>query len=485
MSEFATPTKKAIAPGSDSSSGRSLAPPPFQLKTDSPGSEKSSSQGEKDHSARFAGDSVLVGIAKGSDVVKKGDKGLKVCKLQQALIDMGYSLPKYGVDGDFGDETVTALLKFQFDSGIPETSKFDQTTINTLDTRFDTRRDYLQAAADYDPVDPKKGTRTLTAKQKIAAVGELNPKMGPPGAKFQETVAGKKYGDEIIAELTPMIPRMQKEKFTDMEPLRADPAKNFHKDADLEGAANAGKDATDSVYGKLNSGPAFVMGTNLIDQWDDEKLRISKKLDPEKKEKAKRQVAYLIDSECTAINYAHNADTGDTAELAILTPIIDFFTDTTAKVQALLETEIGWEGAQLDGDQYLQVFKDPNAETNRLRMWRLFHVSIHEYIHTLREKRYSDWAKALGGSKNHTLIEGFCDFFTMNVRAKYNKSALKAFQAKVEGSFHDPVKPGVIPDFSDLPYASNAEAERMVGLIGINNAQLGYFKGEVELMGKV
>jgi hypothetical protein len=34
-------------------------------------------------------------------------------------------------------------------------------------------------------------------------------------------------------------------------------------------------------------------------------------------------------------------------------------------------------------------------------------------------------------------------------------------------------------------YGSNAETERMVGIIGINNAQLGYFKGEVELMGKV
>jgi hypothetical protein len=219
--------------------------------------------------------------------------------------------------------------------------------------------------------------------------------------------------------------------------------------------------------------------------WESEKATNDPKSDASKQKKARRLVQYFIESECVAINSDFNADPSGTQESKILAPIIESFTDTPAKAQVILEIFMGWIGGQLDGTQFLQVFKESDDEKNRQRMWEIFHVSIHEYIHTLREQRYSDWADKLGGSKKHTLIEGFADFFSMNVRAKYDKAALKAFQKQVEGSFHDPVAPKPIPDFDGTAYDANAEAERMVGIIGIHNAQMGYFKGEVDLMGAV
>lgn len=45
--------------------------------------------------------------------VRKGSKGDDVKALQEALLILGYALPKYGADGSFGDETLAALQAFQ------------------------------------------------------------------------------------------------------------------------------------------------------------------------------------------------------------------------------------------------------------------------------------------------------------------------------------------------------------------------------------
>lgn len=45
--------------------------------------------------------------------LRKGDKGPVVKYAQKLLIDKGYSLPKYGADGDFGGETLNAVKAFQ------------------------------------------------------------------------------------------------------------------------------------------------------------------------------------------------------------------------------------------------------------------------------------------------------------------------------------------------------------------------------------
>lgn len=50
--------------------------------------------------------------------LRKGDKGPYVTLLQTDLINRGYSLPKYGADGSFGNETVEAVKQFQRDWGL-------------------------------------------------------------------------------------------------------------------------------------------------------------------------------------------------------------------------------------------------------------------------------------------------------------------------------------------------------------------------------
>lgn len=52
----------------------------------------------------------------GRPTLRRGSKGEFVTMLQTELIRLGYALPKYGIDGDFGKETEMAVKQFQQDN---------------------------------------------------------------------------------------------------------------------------------------------------------------------------------------------------------------------------------------------------------------------------------------------------------------------------------------------------------------------------------
>ena len=149
---------------------------------------------------------------------------------------------------------------------------------------------------------------------------------------------------------------------------------------------------------------------------------------------------------------------------------------------------IGWEGAQLNGTVYLQRFKstkpdkDQAKEADRVQMWELFHTCIHEYIHTLAHADYQTWAQKFAdagdSTRYNTLIEGFCDFFTLNVRSTLAPNA--ALVKQIEGPY---ANGNPIPAVSSGVYPSHAQAEQVVSIVGIKNAQAAYFRGDTKRMG--
>lgn len=64
--------------------------------------------------------SALLGDVKIETVVtlRKGSSGSAVKELQELLLKHGYTLPRWGVDGDYGDETVIAVKAFQRANGL-------------------------------------------------------------------------------------------------------------------------------------------------------------------------------------------------------------------------------------------------------------------------------------------------------------------------------------------------------------------------------
>ena len=65
-------------------------------------------------------------------LIKKGSKGNLVRIAQEKLIQKGYSLSKYGVDGDFGQETEKAVRELQNDANIEVYGIIGEDTWNNL-----------------------------------------------------------------------------------------------------------------------------------------------------------------------------------------------------------------------------------------------------------------------------------------------------------------------------------------------------------------
>ena len=64
--------------------------------------------------------------------IKIGDKGNNVKQIQNKLISLGYSCGPDGADGDFGNNTKLALIKFQQDNNLSTTGIADENTYNKL-----------------------------------------------------------------------------------------------------------------------------------------------------------------------------------------------------------------------------------------------------------------------------------------------------------------------------------------------------------------
>lgn len=64
----------------------------------------------------------------GGRLLKRGSKGEDVRTLQELLMQIGYELPRYGADGDFGAETEIAVQKFQRTHGLDADGKYGQLT---------------------------------------------------------------------------------------------------------------------------------------------------------------------------------------------------------------------------------------------------------------------------------------------------------------------------------------------------------------------
>ena len=82
----------------------------------------------------------------GSRLLKKGSTGSDVKALQELLMQLGFALPKYGADGDFGSETETAVKAFQKAAGLNVDGQYGEKTHAAL----------MDAIADVDAGQPDK-----------------------------------------------------------------------------------------------------------------------------------------------------------------------------------------------------------------------------------------------------------------------------------------------------------------------------------------
>ena len=85
----------------------------------------------------FWGELTAVEYAEGGEeqvkTIRKGDKGPEVKELQEKLLRLGYALPRYGADGDFGKETESAVKAFQTDNGLKADGVAGKKTLEAIE----------------------------------------------------------------------------------------------------------------------------------------------------------------------------------------------------------------------------------------------------------------------------------------------------------------------------------------------------------------
>ena len=128
-----------------------------------------------------AGNASASALAVGSRLIVKGMAGADVKAMQEMLMQLGYDLPRYGADGDFGSETLSALMAFQRDEGIQQSGRYDEKTHAALmDAAADAEED---GAADDEPdIEPdQESSEPIESGARVKIVsegGKVNIRVG-------------------------------------------------------------------------------------------------------------------------------------------------------------------------------------------------------------------------------------------------------------------------------------------------------------------
>lgn len=108
-------------------------------------------------------------IVLGSRLLQFGMRGDDVKVLQELLMQLGYELPEYGADGDFGKETEDAVLTFQIEHDLQQDGKYGDKTHATL----------MEAISDAaEPEDEGEAEPEPIRKVRVTG-GRVNVRSGP------------------------------------------------------------------------------------------------------------------------------------------------------------------------------------------------------------------------------------------------------------------------------------------------------------------
>jgi peptidoglycan hydrolase-like protein with peptidoglycan-binding domain len=121
---------------------------------------------------RFSGNNILEACLDNEQVLSNGSTGAAVALMQQALIDAGFPLPRFGADGIFGNETRTALRNFQTASSLSADGILGPNTMSALDSLFTKGAPQLAPAI---PVNPAPVSPPTIASETIKSAPDGTP----------------------------------------------------------------------------------------------------------------------------------------------------------------------------------------------------------------------------------------------------------------------------------------------------------------------
>jgi Putative peptidoglycan binding domain len=444
---------------------------------------------------RFKGDYMLEQVLQGRVTLVRGDHGLYVTKVQQALADTSH-LASDKVTGTFGDDTATAVAAFQKEQGLPERGDVDGATMVKLATIFQAHgveKALAQAPAIGEksgpgeftwgaaPAELTAGARILSADDETAAKEAVKTSQaaGPGGVAptFVSNLPGK---GSYEARLKALVLSVVEDEYNSMgkgKAAKRSPADLLEWDHIKEVAARS-KQATDAVFGKFALGPPLKPGAGIHDAWD--KKVNSLKTDTDLDKAANWRVEKILtgDPNVAALDRQHGAIQSRDPEKKIVEKVKAEI--VAAKRAELVETHKGWPAFAGGGEVNIQRFKADTNKGNRDVMWDLFQTVVHEYLHTLEHSRYKAYQSKLGQQAgSFTLREGVVEYFTYTVLESVTYD--DALRVAVEGEFHDDKTKHTIPKYHG--YGQRANAEKLAGVVGARNVMAAFFLGDIEKIG--
>jgi hypothetical protein len=374
------------------------------------------------------------------------------------------------------------------------------------------KADFQKQTTPLDAAKKAEARAAITPVTQAEAKAEATGVAPPPPEKFSKTRKGEKDYDVKVAE---RIPPMIKEMHDTYGKARGEAEhknkKLTHQLSELQDIANQSKAEVDLVFGQFYDAASFkafqadkrdaagklIKKGNLHDLWADEQDKL--KADPSyQKRSAKFWLFYLIqnDEAIKKINYDYNASPsfGDDSkalneEAKLIRKVGDPFVAADSK--RLFEIGRGWDAVQSEHEVSIQLFKNPDPAQDRAFLWDMFFTLMHEYLHSLSSKAYSDYADKLGGehsTEGNTLIEGVDSLFTeIAWTSAVKRAPLKEVREKVEpdavnaGQAFDP---NLLPTMPHRRYDTYSQALKLVKVVGIRNLYAAYFQGRVDLIGK-
>lgn len=361
------------------------------------------------------------------------------------------------------------------------------------------------------PTDLATKKKALTPDEKVKARQSLRPKVdtatGAPHA-FVSKHPGETedYKEKLRALMPDMITAYWDNSAKDRQPADHANTAEMHTLVEMEALAEVSKTETDRVYaGYYDRHAHHALKADrpgrrgkLHDLWADMDKEMRGSFST-RQAIARALVFYFLQNNQKWVaplnrhHYAsptfdrHDRPTND--EAIAQDAIVREFTTTVEQVRRLNEIDRGWDASAnfVTGDVNIQLFKPKGGATeDQDFMWDMFQTLIHEYLHTLVDGRYADFANDFGSSSPEriTLMEGVDSLLSeiawASIVPRVNDTALRE---KVEGPDLAKLPPITVKHAFRRQYASYNEALRLMNVVGFRNIVLAYFKGEVAGIG--
>lgn len=342
--------------------------------------------------------------------------------------------------------------------------------------------------------DPGVGTTAVTSDQKKQITSVLNQGMKVDAktgkiADFVDKVAGRTYDQDIQEtlerEVTHMTPRA----------IKRSALPKFKWPRYKEMAIEA-KERTDAVFGH------YVKATKKDPATQTDDSALSSDAGPGRNlfdysEQAFSNANllhfanYLVTGHNAydpiypkkTIHQVHTADLEDKERKKNLNDAIVRWIVIPGNKARLLKVNQNWSGAQSGGNIYMQRWDVGNVSKNRRQFWKMFQTMIHEYLHKITHKKYSDKAHDLGRAKEQVYTEGGTSYFDERVWKTIYPEEVRAnheLREKVEGGVY-PYDSSLIPTVKS--YEQIDQFKQIVKIVGEANASAAYFLGETDKIG--